>query len=176
MQYEPTVESLRKHSVPDWFQDAKFGVIVHWGLYSVPGWAPLTGNPFKVISKEGWRGWFAKNPYSEWYFNSIRVKNSPSHQHHVDTYGENFPYDNFVSIFNKESRNWDPKDWADLFKKAGARYVIFVAKHHDGFLLWPSEYPNPKKEKYFAERDNIGELAEAVRANGLKMGLYYSAG
>ncbi|MBO3842080.1 MAG: alpha-L-fucosidase [Candidatus Brockarchaeota archaeon] len=176
MQYEPTVESLRKHSVPDWFQDAKFGIIVHWGLYSVPGWAPLTGNPSEVISKEGWRGWFAKNPYSEWYFNSIRIKNSPSHQYHVDTYGENFSYDNFVSIFNEASRNWNPKDWADLFKKAGARYVIFVAKHHDGFLLWPSEHPNPKKEKYFAERDIIGELAEAVRANGLKMGLYYSGG
>lgn len=176
MRYEPTLESLRKHQVPEWFQDAKLGIFIHWGLYSVPGWAPLTGELTAVIAKEGWKSWFAKNPYAEWCLNSIRIKGSLSYQYHVKTYGENFSYDDFVPLFNEATKNWDPNDWADLFKKAGARYVVLTTKHHDGFLLWPSEHPNPKKENYFAERDIVGELTQAVRARSMRMGLYYSGG
>lgn len=176
MQYEPTLESLREHSVPDWFHDAKLGIFVHWGPYSVPGWAPLTGEFKKVVAKEGWASWFAKNPYAEWYLNSIRIEGSPSYQYHTKTYGEGFSYDDFVPLFNEAIKKWDSNDWADLFQKVGGRYVVLTAKHHDGFLLWPSEHPNPKKGRYFAERDLADELAKAVRACGMRMGLYYSGG
>lgn len=145
-------------------------------MFSVPGWAPLTGELTKVVAKEGWAGWFAKNPYAEWYLNSIKIRGSPSHQHHVKTYGENFSYDDFVPVFNEASRNWDTDDWVDLFKKCGARYVVPWAKFHDGFLLWPSAHPNPRKERYCAERDIIGELAESIRVSGMPMGIYYSGG
>jgi len=66
--YEPTTESLSQHEVPDWFQDAKLGIFIHWGVYSVPAWAPLTGELSKVITEHSWEYWFQHNPYAEWYF------------------------------------------------------------------------------------------------------------
>jgi alpha-L-fucosidase len=174
--YQPTIESLNKHPIPDWYHDAKLGIFIHWGLYSVPGWAPSTGKFQEVVEKEGWKSWFAKNPYAEWYMNSIRILGSPSYEYHVKTYGKNFSYDNFVPLFNEAIVNWDPSEWADLFRKVGARYVVLTTKHHDGFLLWPSENPNPKKDKFYSERDIVGELTKAVQARGMRMGLYYSGG
>jgi alpha-L-fucosidase len=176
MKYEATYRSLRRHPVPAWFHDAKLGIFVHWGLYSVPGWAPLTGELTDVVAKEGWAGWYTRNPYAEWYLNTIRIPESPSHQYHVATYGADFSYDDFAPRFNEAIQKWDPEEWADLFQKVGARYVVLTTKHHDGFLLWPSRHPNPKKERYLAARDLVGELTEAVRARGLRMGLYYSGG
>lgn len=159
-----------------WFHDAKLGIFIHWGLYSVPGWAPPSGEFKKVIAREGWQGWFARNPYAEWYLNSIRIEGSPSHRHHVETYGEDFSYDDFVPLFNRAVEGWDPQEWAELFRKAGARYVVLTTKHHDGFLLWPSENPTPHRERYCTHRDLVGELTRAVRAQGMRMGLYYSGG
>jgi len=176
MAYRPTKESLRAHPVPDWYHAAKLGIFVHWGLYSVPGWAPTAGEYGQLIEKEGWASWFAHNPYAEWYLNSLRIQNSPTHRHHVQTYGQGFDYDGFIPHFNQAVTAWDPDQWADLFEAAGARYVILTTKHHDGFLLWPSRYPNPHKEGYSASRDLVGDLAAAVRARGLRMGLYYSGG
>jgi alpha-L-fucosidase len=123
-----------------------------------------------------WDVWFTRNPYAEWYLNTIRIEGSPSHQHHVETYGEDFSYFHFASRFNEAVLKWDPSSWAALFKKVGARYVVLTTKHHDGFLLWPSEHPNPFREGYHARRDLVGELTEAVRKEGLGMGLYYSGG
>jgi len=176
MQYEPTLKSIRQHPVPDWFHDAKLGIFIHWGLYSVPAWAPLTGELGKVIAEEGWAGWFARNPYAEWYMNSMRIEGSPTQRYHVETYGADFAYHDFIPIFNRAIQNWNPALWADLFQQVGARYVVLTTKHHDGFLLWPSKHPNPFWEHYHAQRDLVGELSEAVRARGLKMGLYYSGG
>jgi alpha-L-fucosidase len=176
MTYEPTLQSLRTHAVPGWYDDAKLGIFVHWGLYSVPGWAPAAGEYGDLIDREGWASWFAKNPYAEWYLNSIRIEDSPSRRHHVQTYGEEFSYDDFVPVFNEAIGAWNPGNWAELFRQAGAGYVVLTTKHHDGFLLWPSRTPNPVKEGYVASRDLVGELAEAVRARGMRMGLYYSGG
>ncbi|MHA1649064.1 MAG: alpha-L-fucosidase, partial [Candidatus Helarchaeota archaeon] len=89
-------------------------------------------------------------------------------------YGKDFSYDDFIPLFNKEIQNWDPNAWAELFQKAGARYVVLVTKHHDGFLLWPSKYQNPHKKGYVASRDIVGELTKAVKEKGLRMGFYYS--
>jgi alpha-L-fucosidase len=79
-------------------------------------------------------------------------------------------------MFNEAIQSWDPGVWADLFRKVGARYVVLVTKHHDGFLLWPSKHPHPHKKDYRASRDIVGELAAAVRQRGLRMGYYYSGG
>jgi alpha-L-fucosidase len=176
MTYAPTLESIRHHVAPEWFHDAKLGIFIHWGLYSLPGWAPTTGSLPEVLASTGWRGWFARNPYAEWYLNSIRLPGSPSAAYHAATYGADFAYEQFAPLFNAAAAAWDPADWAALFAAAGARYVVLTTKHHDGFLLWPSAYPNPFKPGYQTERDVVGELMAAVRAHGLQMGLYYSGG
>jgi alpha-L-fucosidase len=176
MQFEADPESLKQHAVPAWFHDAKLGIFIHWGLFSVPGWAPLTGSLNEVIEKEGWEAWFTRNPYAEWYSNSIRIDGSPSQQRHVQTYGSQFRYDDFAPMFNAASAGWDPADWANTFQQAGARYVVLVTKHHDGFLLWPSERSSPFRAGFHVDRDIVGELTAAVRARGMRMGLYYSGG
>jgi len=174
--YQPTRNSLRQHVVPEWYHDAKLGIFVHWGPYCVPAWAPLTGEYKAVIAKQGWSAWFARNPYAEWYLNSMRIAGSPSHRHHLETYGEGFDYERFAHMFCEANQGWRAEDWASLFQQAGARYVVLTTKHHDGFLLWPSRHANPNKAGYFSQRDLVGELTDAVRARGMRMGLYYSGG
>lgn len=176
MKYEPTFESISRHIVPDWYHDAKLGIFIHWGLYSVPAWAPPTGELSEAVASGEWSKWFTNNPYAEWYMNSIRIKESPSHRYHIETYGPDFAYSDFVPLFNDAVQKWDPGEWAALFKQVGASYVVLTTKHHDGFLLWPSERPNPFLEGYHARRDLVGELAAAVREQGMRMGLYYSGG
>lgn len=173
--YQPTWDSLSKHQVPDWFQDAKLGIFIHWGLYSVPAWAPLSGDIQKLMTR---KDPFAHNPYAEWYLNSLRIKGSPTYNHHVSTYGSEFDYYRFAETFNEKTREWRPETWARAFHDAGARYVVLTTKHHDGFRLWPSEIANPHAggRVLSADRDLVGELTAAVRTAGLKMGLYYSGG
>ncbi|MEH2236977.1 alpha-L-fucosidase [Nostoc sp.] len=172
--YEPTNESLSKHEVPEWFKDAKLGIFIHWGVYSVPGWAPLTGEQNKVVAERGWEYWFQHNPYAEWYYNSMKLEGSDTYKHHRATYGENFTYDDFIPTFNAAITQWNPSQWAKLFSKVGARYVVLTTKHHDGFLLWPSKTTNQSGR--VAARDVVGELTQAVRKQGMRMGLYYSGG
>ncbi|MEW5974374.1 MAG: alpha-L-fucosidase [Acidobacteriota bacterium] len=173
-EFEPTWESIKKHRVPDWYQDAKLGIFIHWGLYSVPGWAPPTGE----LGQVAWSEWFANNPYAEWYLNTWRIPDSQTRQYHLKTYGGDFDYLDFVPQFNREIQKWNPEEWAGLFKKVGARYVVLTTKHHDGFTLWPSQVRNPhrKPDQQSAKRDLVGELTAAVRRQGLRMGLYYSGG
>jgi alpha-L-fucosidase len=175
MNYTPDSKSLKKHQVPEWFHDAKFGIFIHWSLSSVPAFAPADkGTINEILKKEGYKGHFKNNPYAEWYLNTLKIEGSPTQQYHKENFGENFSYDDFVPMFNAAIDKWDPISWAELFQKAGARYVVLVTKHHDGFLLWPSAHKNPYKENYFASRNIVGELTEAVRSKGLKMGFYYS--
>jgi alpha-L-fucosidase len=171
--YEPAWESLTRHTVPDWFHNAKLGIFIHWGLYSVPAWAPPTGELGKVDPAR----WFTENPYAEWYLNTLRITGSPTWKHHVQTYGKDFDYYSFARTFNQSVAKWDPQVWAKLFRRASARYVVLTTKHHDGFTLWPSRVRNPKRSGALAaSRDLVGDLSAAVRAAGLKMGLYYSGG
>ena len=170
--YEPTWESIRRHQVPDWFHDAKLGIFIHWGLYSVPAWAPPTGELGKVDRNR----WFHQNPYAEWYLNSLRLQDTPTAQYHAKTYGADFDYYRFAEEFNRETSKWDPTSWASLFRDVGARYVVLTTKHHDGFTLWPSRVVNPRRPGLAARRDLVGDLTQAVRAAGLRMGLYYSGG
>jgi len=174
MKYEPTRESVSKHEVPEWYHDAKFGIFIHWGVYSVPAFAVTGVDMIEIIKAKGFKGQFRNNPYAEWYLNSLRIQGSPTQKHHLETYGEDFDYDDFIPMFNDAIKKWNPDEMAGLFKKAGARYVCLVTKHHDGFLLWPSEYPNPSKDNYMASRDIVGELSKAVKGKGMRMTFYYS--
>ena len=159
--YQPTWESLDTRPTPQWFTDAKFGVFICWGLYSVPAWSP----PGK---------------YSEWYQYWLQQKSFQGqvHDFHVKTCGEDFEFKDFAPRFKAEL--WDPDAWADLLEQAGAKYMVFTTKHHSGYTLWPSKeaeetygvHYNPVK--IGPKRDITGELCAAVRKKGIKAGLYYS--
>ena len=176
MSYLPTFESVSKHPVPSWFENAKLGIFIHWGLYSVPAWAPTAGNLGETQETGNWTDWFAQNPYAEWYANSVRIAGSPTQRHHFDTYGHGFPYTGFAPLFNEAVEAWDPMEWVSFFKQVGARYLVLTTKHHDGFLLWPSSHRNPFHSDYFCPRDLVGELGKAARSEGLTMAYYYSGG
>jgi alpha-L-fucosidase len=155
MNYQPTWESLDTRPVPAWFEEAKFGIFIHWGLYSVPAWAP-------------------KGQYSEWYQHRlVTAKDEAAVKFHEENYGNNFRYEDFVAGFKAELFN--PDEWADLFVKSGAKYIVPTSKHHDGFCLWPSPHSwNWNSLDVGPHRDLMGELTTAVRARDLKMGFYYS--
>ena len=147
---EPTWESLQQRGYPQWFSDAKLGIFIHWGVYSVPAFA----------SNEG---------YAEWYYSGLMNNDTTRVNFQKRNYGEDFEYRDFDKMFKAEL--WNPTDWADLFKKSGAKYVLLVTKHHDGYCLWDSEYsPEWNSVVGGPKRDIVGELTDAVRAEGLKMG------
>ncbi|MBR1514161.1 MAG: alpha-L-fucosidase [Bacteroidales bacterium] len=152
-QVQPTWESINERGYPQWFSDAKLGIFIHWGVYSVPAYASLEG-------------------YAEWYYRGLTTSDErKDFQERV--YGKDFQYEDFAPMFKAEL--WNPDEWADLFKKSGAKYVLLVSKHHDGYCLWPSQYaPGWNSVEVGPKRDICGELTEAVRKKGLKMGFYYS--
>lgn len=139
-------ESLQTVSVPDWYRDAKFGIFIHWGVYSVPAFG------------------------SEWYPRNMYLKGSRENEHHVQTYGSvtKFGYKDFVPMFKAEK--FDPAAWAHLFSKSGAKYVVPVFEHHDGFAMYNSDLSDWTAAKMGPHRDLMGDLARAVRAEGLHLG------
>jgi alpha-L-fucosidase len=162
--YTPDWASLDRRAVPAWYDSAKFGIFVHWGVYAVPAWAP-TGARVPVYEK-----------YAEWYERRVRedsARGGPFWRFHARAYGPAARYRDFAAAFRAEL--WDPAAWADVFARSGARYVVLTSKHHDGFALWPSrESPGWNSAEAGPRRDLAGELAAAVRARGLRMGFYYS--
>ncbi|HEX2630597.1 MAG TPA: alpha-L-fucosidase [Chitinophagaceae bacterium] len=163
--YSANWNSLDARPIPTWFTDAKLGIFIHWGVYSVPAWAPV-GKDFATYSK-----------YSEWYWNRMVTDSSKVgqafRQFHNKTYGPNFKYQDFAPQFTAELFN--PDQWADIFKNAGAQYVVLTSKHHDGFALWPSANAwNWNAVDAGPHRDLAGDLTKAVKAKGLHMGFYYS--
>ncbi|MCL2426653.1 MAG: alpha-L-fucosidase [Oscillospiraceae bacterium] len=167
--FSPTWESVKTHSLPQWYDDCKLGIFIHWGLYSIPAWAELT---WELGAAPSENEWFKHNPYAEWYLNTIRMEDSLAHKHHNETYGSDFPYEKFADSFTCE--NWNPDEWAKLFKQAGAGYVVLTTKHHDGFCLYDSQYTDYNTVNMGPKRDLTGELTKAVRAEGMRMGTYYS--
>ena len=152
--YEPTWESIEKHPVPDWFHNAKFGIFIHWGVYAVPGWAPL-------------------GEYAEWYPRRMYDEGSATYKYHKEKYGppDEFTYADFIPMFKAEK--WDPDRWAELFDEIGARYVVPVGEHHDGFAMWDSDLTEYDAADMGPERDIIGELGRACRDRGMKYGPSY---
>lgn len=161
--YTSDWESINSRPIPQWFTDAKFGIFIHWGVYSVPAWGPLP--------KDGAQGIY--ECYSEHYWNRLANNNPMFVKFHNQMYGENFKYQDFVRDFKCELFN--PDDWAKLFQDAGAKYVVLTSKHHEGFALWPSEYAwNWNAVDVGPHRDILGDLTTAVKKIGLHMGYYYS--
>lgn len=160
-QFQPDWQSLDQREIPAWWSDAKFGIFIHWGLYSVPAYAPVN----KV------EGIYEK--YSEHYYNRLLTGNKLFTAFHKKQYGENFKYADFAPMFKAEF--FDPSEWADLFKEAGAKYVVLTSKHHDGFCLWPSSHtPHWNSVVMGPHLDIIDTLSNAVRDAGMRFGLYYS--
>ena len=174
--YEPTWESVSTHPLPQWFDDAKLGVFLHWGLYSVPGWAPQVADIQELLRDKGPAEMLRENPYAEWYLNSSRIPGSPTWQHQRETYGPDAAYDDFVKPFDDGTAHTDMDAIAAVCRDAGAGYVVLTTKHHEGFCLWPTVLQHPRKGAYHARRDIVGDLTRAVTAAGMRMGLYYSGG
>ena len=145
--YEPTWESLRQYRVPQWFKDAKLGIFIHWGVYAVPAFD------------------------NEWYPRNMYRKDRPEYQHHLETWGpqKDFGYKDFIPLFKAEK--WDPQAWVELFQKAGAKYVVPVAEHHDGFPMYDCSFTNWNGAQMGPCRDVVAELAAEVRKAGLKFGV-----
>lgn len=161
-------------TVPAWWRDAKLGIFIHWTPASVPGFAPTERDVGTLLASTD-RYPIAEMPYSEWYQNSLRFPASSVARHHLEHYGTR-GYADFADDFRAGLHRWDPDDWARRFRAAGARYVVLVAKHHDGFCLWPSAVTNPHRSGWATERDVVGEMADAARRQGLRFGVYYSGG
>jgi alpha-L-fucosidase len=174
--YEQSFESIGARPRPPWFDDAKVGVFIHWGLYSVPAWAPRVADIQSLLKEHDPAYVLAHNPYAEWYLNTMQIPGSPTARHHAETYGPNASYDDFVEPFDQQSATADLDALADLCARAGARYVVHTTKHHDGFCLWTTDVVNAYKGTYHSRRDLVGDFVAAVRARGMIAGLYYSAG
>lgn len=141
----PTWESIKAHyRVPPWFAQAKFGIFLHWGLYSVPAY------------------------HNEWYEKYMYSNFVEWHRQHFGPQ-DKFGYKDFIPLFT--AAKFDPDAWAELFRRAGAKYVIPTAQHHDGFALWDSAYTPWNAKAMGPHRDLIGDLARAVRRQGLKFGV-----
>lgn len=164
-------DELNRRPTPEWFKRSPFGIFIHWGAYSVPAWAEPIG---ALGTIEDDRYWFAHNPYAEWYFNTIRIEGSPAQQHHAAQYG-GAPYDELLDAWHAE--HFDPAAWVALFAAAGADYVVPTTKHHDGIALWDAPGTGTRNTVHRGpKRDLIGDINQAVRARGLRLGLYYSGG
>jgi alpha-L-fucosidase len=169
------LEEFRSRQLPAWFTDAKLGIFVHWYPATIPAFAPLTDDPFALAAEHGIARAFSHSPYAEWYQNALAIPGSPVAEHHAEHWPD-VPYDEFVRRFRETVQQWDPAAWAEEFAATGARYVVMGAKHHDGVTMWPSRHPNPHRAEWFTERNAVVELADEVRARGLRYGVYYSGG
>jgi len=160
--------------VPAWWSDAKLGIFVHWTPSSVPAFAPIDSDMGDLLARRDPHA-MAWSPYVEWYENSLRFPESPVSTFHAATYPDR-DYRSFVADFEAGLVTWDPEAWAARFAATGARYLVLVAKHHDGYCLWPTNVPNPNRSGFHSSRDVVGELADAVRKQGMRFGVYYSGG
>jgi len=156
----PSINTL----FPPGLKDAKFGIFVHWGLFSVPAWGP-TQTP-SIYDK-----------YAEWYWWKLMDETSPVNaqfrEFHEMHYGKDFRYQDFAPLFKAEL--FEPDEWARIFKTSGAKYVVLTSKHHEGFCLWPStESWNWNAMDVGPHRDLAGDLSKSVKNAGLHMGFYYS--
>jgi len=163
--YEPTWESLESRETPAWWGEAKFGIFIHWGLYSAPAWAPV-------------------GEYAEWYQHSKDSiagkkpkRQKATQDFHQKIYGDR-PYSSFREDFH--CKLFEPDHWAKVFKQSGAKYVVLTSKHHDGYCLFPSKEASVSFGMPWnsvdsgPKRDLVKELTDSVRKEGMKMGLYYS--
>jgi alpha-L-fucosidase len=156
--YQANWESLDKRPTPQWWKDAKFGIFIHWGVYAVPGWSP-------------------KGTYAEWYQQGLQNTDTARQRFHKEKFGSRTYYD-LEKDFKAEL--YKPDEWASLFEKSGAKYIVLTSKHHDGFALWPSKEASKtwgfpwNAVEAGPKRDLLGDLFKAVRKTSVRAGMYYS--
>ncbi len=154
MYYENNWESLNSRPVPQWFADAKFGIFIHWGLYSVPAYTQ-------------------KGAFAEWYMRQYQDPKTETYEFHNRVYGEKIKYEDFVQGFTAEL--FDAKKWADLFQRSGAKYINLVSKHHDGFCMYKTDYAwNWNSVDVGPHRDFVQELKDALADTDVRFGMYHS--
>lgn len=157
-QYQATWNSLDQRPTPQWFQDAKFGIFIHWGMYAVPGWC-------------------TKGNYAEWYQYGFQTNDSARKAFHKAKFGDKTYYQ-LAEDFKAEL--FKPDEWAQLFERSGAKYIVLTSKHHDGYALWPSKEANKtwgfpwNAVDVGPKRDLLGDLFKAVRKTSVRAGMYYS--
>lgn len=141
--FKATWASLSNHKTPEWYRDSKFGIFIHWGIYSVPAFS------------------------NEWYSREMYEKSKPAYKHHIKTYGsqKDFGYKDFIPMFKGE--NFDPEKWAELFKASGAKYIMPVSEHHDGFAMYDTEFNSWNSVNMAMHRDVMGEVKSACVNEGL---------
>lgn len=141
--FHDTWESLSDFTMPEWFTKAKFGIFIHWGVFSVPAFS------------------------NEWYSRNMYVQGSPEYEHHIKTYGPHteFGYKDFIPMFT--APKFDPEYWAEVFAQAGAKYVVPVAEHHDGFQMYNSDLSVYNAYRMGPCRDVLGELKDSFEKRGL---------
>ena len=166
--YAANWESLDSRPIAGWFEDAKFGIFITWGPYSVPSWSP------KGTYQEWYLRWFTSGSI----FGNGKFTGQEIPDFHTSTYGEDFNYIDFAKLWKAEL--YDPEKWAQIFQKSGARYVILTSKFHDGFTLWPDKHATASRGYLWSsvetgpKRDLVGDYIKAMKDAGLKAGLYYS--
>ncbi|HEY1987344.1 MAG TPA: alpha-L-fucosidase [Terracidiphilus sp.] len=146
--YRPDWATLNNYQQPQWYKDAKFGIFIHWGVYSVP-----------AAENE----WYPRNMYkpSEGAYKNFRE--------HFAKGDESKGYKDLIPLFRAE--HFDAVGWAKVFKDSGAQYVVPVAEHHDGFSMYDSGLSDWTVVKMGPKRDTLAELSKAIRAQGLHFGL-----
>ncbi len=144
--FQDNWDSLSGYELPDWYRNAKFGIFIHWGIYSVPAFE------------------------NEWYSRNMYIQGSKEYEHHIKTYGphKDFGYQDFIPMFRAEK--FDAGEWAKLFKEAGARYVVPVAEHHDGFQMYQSDISHFNAYEMGPKQDVLGELKESLAKEGIVLG------
>ncbi|GAW17194.1 hypothetical protein ANO14919_066470 [Xylariales sp. No.14919] len=161
--WAPELDNLARHEAPDWFNGAKFGIFIHWGVYAVTGWGNSTPH-------ESYAEWF-------WWYSTHHPQADPSdfYDYRLRTYGPDWAYDDTFPYFT--ASRFDPKEWVDLFAAAGAQYFVITSKHHDGFALFDTkETSNRSSTQYGPKRDLLRELfdAAATYQPSLRRGTYFS--
>ncbi|EGN92791.1 glycoside hydrolase family 29 protein [Serpula lacrymans var. lacrymans S7.3] len=155
----PDEDVLSLHETPTWWNQAKYGIFVHWGIYSVPAWGP-------PHSYAEWYDWSLHNPPNS---------SSPTWEHHLETFGPDVVYDDFIANFT--ASKWDPSAWLDLFENAGAKYFVLVTKHHDGYGLFDTKNTTHRSSVYLPPyRDFLREFMDTAKADypNLHRGTYFS--
>ncbi|KAI1826384.1 glycoside hydrolase family 29 protein [Xylaria intraflava] len=157
------LDNLARHEAPDWFDGAKFGIFVHWGVYAVTGWGNSTPH-------ESYAEWF-------WWYSTHHPQSDPSdvYDHRLETYGPDWAYDDTFPDFT--ASKFEPKDWVDLFADAGAQYFVITSKHHDGFAIFDTgDTTNRSSLHYGPQRDLLREIfdAAATYQPSLRRGTYFS--
>ena len=139
--YKADWQSLAEYPVAQWYKEAKFGIFIHWGIYSVPAY------------------------FSEWYCRFMYYKGNPAYWHHLRKYGKNFNYRDFIPMFKAEKFNAD--EWVEFIKSSGAKFIMPVGEHHDGFKMYNSDLNEWTSVNMGPKRDVLGELKTACDKNDL---------